>query len=395
MKIILDWQKRAIILFAVIVLIFSVILTVFAIREAERDKLIKQTEINQEQERIAASINTQVLASIRETEELSSRRLSSAQGKLNGTQLADVARRIKESENLAAEIFYVGRSGRVSFPAFKLLYSLNNESAFFNESSLKIEENQLFKSAETAEFKTRNYSLAISNYRQLMRSTSDRTSRALIMNRIARCYRSSGNPGRAIQTYKQIMSDYQDESSSDRIPYALIALHQMGTMFSDKGKKWNGIETYLELYKNLLEPKWSISRIQFFYYLKKVKDKLDSLKQSIGIKNIEENHADRWIEFEQIEKESLERMAAIETIAQKILSIFMTRKTDPENISGTFTHLSEKTGNKPLLISYESPDNQSIFGFSIDNECLEKEILPAILEKMSLREEFIVRGLVA
>ena len=391
MKIIFDWQKRAIILFAVLVLIFSTILTVFAIREAERDKLIKQTEINQEQERIAASIDAQVMANIQETEELSSRLLNLAQGMLNESQLADVAARIKESEIVVAEIFYVDRSGQNSFPLSEPLYIQNGENAYPNEDHTKIGDNQLFQSAETAEFKTRNYSLAISSYRQLMRSTSDRTSRALLMNRIARCYRSSGNPDRAIQTYKQIVSDYQDESSPDGIPFVMIAMYQIGTMFSDKGKMWDGIETYLELYKNLLEPKWSISRIQFFYYLKKVKDELDSLKQSIGIKNIEENHADRWTEFEQIEKKSLERMAAIETIAQKILSIFMTRKTDSENISGTFTHLSEKTGNEPLLISYESLDNQSIFGFSIDNECLEKEILPSILEKMSLREGFIVQ----
>lgn len=110
----LDWQKRAIILFAAIVLIFCVILTVFAIREAEREKLVKQREINQELERIAASINSQVMVSIRETEELSFRLLNSTKGNLNESELADIATRIKESENLVAEIFYVGRSGRIS-----------------------------------------------------------------------------------------------------------------------------------------------------------------------------------------------------------------------------------------------------------------------------------------
>ncbi|MCK4826163.1 hypothetical protein KA005_61030, partial [bacterium] len=174
----MDWQKRAIILFAAIVLIFSVILTVFAIREAERDKLVKQTEINQEQERIAASINTQVLASIRETEELSSRLLRSAQGMLNENQLTDVATRIKESEALVAEIFYIGRSGQILFPLFKPLYGPNGNSEFVTRGPTKIEENPLFKSAEAAEYKRQNYSLAISNYRQLLRSTSDKTSRA-------------------------------------------------------------------------------------------------------------------------------------------------------------------------------------------------------------------------
>ncbi len=387
----LDWQKRAIILFAAIVLIFSVILTVFAIREAERDKLVKQTEINQEQERIAASINNQVMGTIREAEERSFKLLNLSQGQLNESQLTDVASRIEENEDLVDEIFYVGRSGQVTFPSFKPLYNLNGESAYSKKGPVRIEENNLFKSAEAAEYKTRNYSFAISNYRQLMRSTSDKTSRALLLNRIARCYKLSGNLDRSIQTYKQIVSDYQEESSSDGIPFALIALYQMGTMYSDRDKDWEGIETYLELYKNLLGTQWSISRAQFYFYLKKVRDELDSLRQRVNIENIGEDSADRWTELEQTEREKLERMAAIEKIAQRVAPLIVTEQTDSEDSSGTSFHLSQKIGNKPILISYTYPDSQSMFGFSIDYQYLTNEILPSILAKLSLREGFIVQ----
>ena len=56
MKITLDWKKRAIILFAASIVILSVILTIFAIREAEREKLLKEKEIEEEQQRVAALI---------------------------------------------------------------------------------------------------------------------------------------------------------------------------------------------------------------------------------------------------------------------------------------------------------------------------------------------------
>lgn len=69
MKIKLDWQKRAIILFAAVILILSIILTVFAIREAEREKIVKQREINKEQQAIAAYIIDQVKRNISKTEE--------------------------------------------------------------------------------------------------------------------------------------------------------------------------------------------------------------------------------------------------------------------------------------------------------------------------------------
>ena len=391
MKIIFDWQKRAILLFAVVVLIFSVILTVFAIREAERDKLVKEAEINQEQERIAASIDEKVVTSIRKTEELSSRLMRSVQGMLNENRVVDVAKRIKESEYLVDEIFHINRTAQISFPLFEPLYNLNEDSGYAAMGPTKIEDNPLFRSAETAEFKTRNYSLAISNYRQLLLSISDKTTRALLLNRIARCDKLSRNPGGAIRTYKQIVRDYPDESSSDGIPFALIALYQMGTIYSDSDNDRESIKAHLELYDALLEPRWEMSQTQFHSYLKEVKDKLDSLGQRLDIENLQEDIASRWKELEQIEREKLDKMATIEKIAQKMKSVFMTSKPDSANDSGTFFRLAEKFGAESLLISYTFANNESMFGFSLDDGYLKNEILPNILAEMSLKDGFVVQ----
>ncbi len=104
------------------------------------------------------------MGTIREAEERSFKLLNLSQGQLNESQLTDVASRIEENEDLVDEIFYVGRSGQVTFPSFKPLYNLNGESAYSKKGPVRIEENNLFKSAEAAEYKTRNYSLAITNY---------------------------------------------------------------------------------------------------------------------------------------------------------------------------------------------------------------------------------------
>jgi signal transduction histidine kinase/tetratricopeptide (TPR) repeat protein len=391
MKIILDWQKRAILLFAVVVLIFSVILTVFAIREAERERLAKQQEINLDLERKAASLSTEVLATIQETEELFSKLLDSEQGIPDENQLADIAKRIKATEFIVDEVFAIGRAGRISFPLFDPLYDLSGDSAFSTMGPAKIAEDPLFKSAETAEFKSRNYSLAIDNYRQLLRSISDRSSRALLLNRIARCYKLSGNPNGAIRTYKQIVKDYPDESSSDGIPFALIALYQLGALYSDSDNDIESITTYLELYDALLESRWEISQAQFNFNLWEVKDKLDSLRQRVGVENIEEDIVSRWVVLQQIESKKLERMDSIERITQKMKSVFMMSEPDSENDSDTFFRLAEITGKKPLLISYTFLDSASMFGFSMDKGYFKDEILPSILAEMSLKDGFVVQ----
>ncbi|MGB2764286.1 MAG: hypothetical protein WBC02_10120 [Candidatus Aminicenantaceae bacterium] len=60
LKIKFNWQKRAIILFASSILVLSIILTIFAIREAEREKLIREKERDEEQQRSIELIANQV-----------------------------------------------------------------------------------------------------------------------------------------------------------------------------------------------------------------------------------------------------------------------------------------------------------------------------------------------
>jgi len=67
-KITLNWQKRAIIIFAATILLLSAILTIFAIREAEREKLVREREIEEEQQRSAELIIDQVKAVMSEAE---------------------------------------------------------------------------------------------------------------------------------------------------------------------------------------------------------------------------------------------------------------------------------------------------------------------------------------
>ncbi len=391
MKLTLDWQKRAIILFAVIVLIFSVILMVFAIREAERDKLEKLEEINQEQRQIADTINAQVFAYIRETEAQALRLISMVNDPEDGNQVVEASNKIKESEKLVDIIFYVDRSGQINFPLLKLLYVLNGESEFLNRNPLEIENNQLFRSAETAEYQRRYYSQAITDYRQLLRSTSHKESRALLLNRIARGYMAAGNTERAIQTYKSIVKDFDEILSPEGIPYALIALNQLGALYSGRDENLANVGTNLDLYAALLEPNWQLTQVQFFYYLRKVKKELESIKQNVEVNDLDGKIADRWRELEQTEQEKLGSMANVETIASRIRSVLMTKETALENSSGAFFHILEKLKNKYLPISYTLPDGQSVFGFSLNISFLEDEILSSILNNTEPGEEFNIQ----
>jgi predicted Holliday junction resolvase-like endonuclease len=112
----LDWQKRALILLGAIILILSVILTVFAIREAEREKLLKQREINEEQQRSADTIIDQVKEYISKTEERIIRLLGQSRDRSDENRLTEAAISIDENEPLVSEIFYVVDNAQIHFP---------------------------------------------------------------------------------------------------------------------------------------------------------------------------------------------------------------------------------------------------------------------------------------
>ncbi len=386
----LDWQKRALIVFAALILILSVILTVFAIREAEREKLLKQREINQELQRTADTIIDQVKENISETEQRLFSLLGQSQDRFDENRLIETAVRIDENESLVSEVFYLADNGHIVFPLFKPLCILSGESEYSGKIPNEIEKNPLFKAAEAAEFKTENYSLAIRNYRQLMTSTSDRTAVALIMNRMARCYLNSGNPLRAADTYKRIVNGYEKEAGSDGIPFALMALFQMGSIYGRVDKKPESAETFLALYDGLLEGEWILSRTQFFFYLKKVKEELARMSAEISDEEIQKAIDERQMALRQLEEKKLKRMAALEELHQRILPLLMTRNKATVDIPGSFSHFSDSTGENTYLVSYISHEKSSIFGFTLDEEYLIKKILPSVMEKTPFKEGWTV-----
>ena len=150
MKIILNWQRRAIIIFASIILLFSVILTIFAIREVEREKLIKEREIEDEQRRSAELIIDQIEIIISEAEGRIDRLVRISQNQFYEEELADVCRRIVEGEEIVSEIFLIKEKGEIIFPLFKQLFFITQGAEDRREGVSEIETNLLFKKAETS-----------------------------------------------------------------------------------------------------------------------------------------------------------------------------------------------------------------------------------------------------
>ena len=391
MKITLNWQRRAIIIFAAIIFLFSVILTIFAIREAEREKLIKEREIEDEQRRSAELIIDQVKTIISEAEGRIDRLVRISQIQSYEKELAEVCRRIVEGEEIVSEIFLIKEKGEVIFPLFKQLFFITQGAEDRRERVSEIETNLLFKRAETSEFKTKNYPLAIKSYQNLIETTSNKAFRALLMNHIGRCYTKSKKHLKAIETYQKILNESPGEVSSDGIPLGIIAQYQIGSLYREIGKEIKAGEAFFELYNGLLESRWPLTKTQFHFYRNKVRDMLKTSTADIKEMRNGKNLMEKWDELEQIEKEKLRRMESMENLMLKVIPLIKTKKTVSTPASGRFHHLSETIGKELYLVSYIPVNDKTIFGFRIDSEVLAKKLLPPILEKLPLRKNWHVQ----
>jgi len=390
-KITLNWQKRAIIIFAATILLLSVILTIFAIREAEREKLVREREIEEEQKRSAELIIDQVNTVISEAEGRIIRQISSSQVQSNKNELTEVCKRIAEGEEIVNEAFMINENGEVVFPLFKPLFFLAEERQDIRERSIKIETNPLFKRAEASEFKTKNYPLAIRSYQKLMSSTSDNGSRAVLLNHIGRCYMKSGKLLKAIEAYQKILKGYPNELSSDGIPLGIIALYQIGTIYLKIDKKKDETEAFLELYKGILESRWPLTKNQFHFYRNKVKDMLKTSTAEINEMEDEKGLMKRLEELERREEEHLTRMNHKENLIHKVFPLIETKRSAVSAVPGNFYHISETIGKEIYLVSYTNLDKNSIFGVRINSEVLAEQQLPQILGKLPLREDWLVQ----
>lgn len=393
MKIRLSWQRRAVIIFAATIFIFGIILAIFAIREAEREKLIREREIEEDQQRSADLIVNQVNAAIAEAEGRIDRVVRDSQIQSHENLLAEVCKRIVEGEEIVNEIFLVNEKGEVIFPLLKPLFILTGEGQEIRERSIEIEADPLLKTAEISEFMTKNYPQAIKSYQELMDATSDRASRALLMNRIGRCYTKSGRHPRAVETYQKILNESPREISSDGIPLGIIAQYQIGNIYWETGEKIKAGEAFFELYNGLLESRWPLTKAQFYFYRNKVKAMLKTSTADININEARDGESlmKKWSELERLEEEKLRRMESIENLILKVIPLIETKRPLPIAPSGRFLHLSETIGKELYLVSYKSIDGNTIFCIRIDSDVLAKKLIPPILDKLPLRKEWHVQ----
>ncbi|MCJ7579497.1 MAG: hypothetical protein MUP98_03065, partial [Candidatus Aminicenantes bacterium] len=112
----MNWKKRAIFVFGGAIMILSLFLTLTALREAEREKLLNEKDWREGQLRCAEIITEQIISLISALEDRFVSLWDGDEPQLSQSELFELCRKISDGEELIKEIFFINEKGGINFP---------------------------------------------------------------------------------------------------------------------------------------------------------------------------------------------------------------------------------------------------------------------------------------
>jgi signal transduction histidine kinase len=345
----------------------SVVLVFFAVREAEREKLLKEKEIEGARQRLVETIDDRARSLISETEN----RVLEAVKKARAAGLKEPLAAIP----LLSEAFLVDDEDQVAFLGAKPLFLLPGEKQRSREIARSLENDERWKRAEAAEFRQTDYSLAAALYQDLAAKTADPALDALLLNRLARCYMKSGQHEKALDAYKLQLQIGLPELTSEGIPLEITAMYQIGNIHLLRGQEAEAAGVLLELYQDLLDARWPLTRGQFESYRKLAEDRFRTAVGELDAAL----RADRESRLQDLQKTEAVRLAKtgiLEKVRERIIPRirFEARQADAD--SGRFSRIAEPMDSGLLLASCLPLDKNTMLGMLIDPEALARGLLP-------------------
>jgi signal transduction histidine kinase len=361
-----------------------------AVREAEREKLARERDLAREQQRYATLFTEEIDSLFSEVEKEMASALADSEKRQGLQNLPDVCRLSAANEDLIGDIFLAGINGELVFPLKNPLYLTSERKRLAAKNLGKIEGIELFSAAESAELAAKDLPLAIQSYKTLLDSVPDRSSRALILNRLARCYLKSGDLSQALNTYNTILDNHAHELSSDGVPLGIIAFFQIGSITLKTEPEKVG-QIILEFYARLMGSEWPLDKAQFQFYRDIIQKMEETWKSEVKITDENGDLRNRWDELERQADAKLEVLTADDDLVEKIIPLVQARLFEFDSNGREFSRFSEIISDTLFLITAAAVQKDIVLGIRVNNATLIQDRLPMIQSRIPVPEDWLVQ----
>lgn len=390
MAIKLNWQRRSVVMLAAFTLILGFILITLAVREAERERIAQEKVLEGEKQRYGALLKGEMDSLFSEMERKIRAALADVPTQPDLQKLSEAIRLEAENEALLGDIFLVDGNNDLVLPLRNSLFLTSERRRLAGINLERMGSIGLFKSAESAELITNNLPLAIQSYKTLVNSVQDNSSRALVLNRLARCYKKSGNLNQAFNTYKTILKDFSHEMSSEGVALGIIAFYQIGSITQKLEPEKVG-KIILEFYDRFVDSEWPLDKAQFQFYRSIIAKMEETWKSEWSETSEDADFMNQWDELGRRADSKLRDLEADEVLLGRIVPLVQTRLLEFESGPAKFNRFSENIDDMSFLISAVFIQKEIILGIHINNSVLVEERLPQILDRLLIPADWLVQ----
>jgi tetratricopeptide (TPR) repeat protein len=370
----LDWQRRAVILFAASLLVLSVILVFFALREAEREKLIAERQVEAASQRLVETIVELARTLVSEAE---GRVLEAVKALPPGLETARAAAVLEESladVPLVSGVFLVDSRDRITSLGARPLYLLPGEKPSFRDVPRSLQNDAFWERAEEAEFRLNDPARAASLYQELSAKSSDPALRTFALNRQARCYAKSAQHAKALAAYAKQLQTGLHDLASEGIPLDITALSQTGNIHLRLEQREGAAAVFLELFQGLVEAKWPLTRDQFKYFRKLAEDRFEGATDGMDV-SVRTDWDGRLQDLKEQEDVRLAATEAREKVQERIIPRLRLEAGRPDADPERPARIGEPAEGGLLLASFKPLDPNTTLGMLLDPTHLASRLL--------------------
>ena len=393
-------RPRIVPLFALGIVLPSLILGYLAFRGVQNDRALIEKEKLEQTRRAADRIIGDVDGTITNTESA----LSTIVVQSSETPSAETLEALERfgAKNAAVEqVFRVRDGDDIIFPVARPLYVADGVRKQRASQLSAPEKSAAIKAAESSEFQERDYARALAAYRRALVRVTDRHAAGIIRNAIARVQRKCGFLEDAVSTYETIVRDHGDTVAPGGMPLGPSAALEICSLTRELKDFPKSLRTSLDLYRSLLLKRWTLERAEYEFFTARIRAHIEGLSSGrppgLDLQAFQKEFRD----LEKTEAESLretERMIGFAQGAGPVLESRMKTVGGGEAPNPRFVRMALDLGNRVYLVSMEMPataasqappdgTTDTAWGIIFNGDRLKESVLgPALREQVPSRE---------
>jgi len=392
-------QFRILFLFILGVGVPSLLLGYLAFRGIRNDQALLEKERREELQSLVETITSEIENRISQTEQSFIESIVEVPN-LETSALNQKLNTFKDQNPLVKEPFFLEERRGIQFQAAKLLYLPDGSAESLTSPSLSFDLSKIYYAGQQAEFQQKNYRTALSHYQQAFRLASDSRAKGELLNAVARVQKKSSLLQEAIDSYKVLVKDYGQERLSTGVLLGIAARLEIGSLYLFLENPSSAGQTFVELYRALLQGNWKLEKAQYDFFTKSLKDSLDNIFSQIPVSSELEslkNDFQKLNDRETTQKEKTEELLAFqERATSDLLSRGAQESGWTQNSAKRFTLEIERQSFLTVLFKEDvdnKTQNRRHWGFLIDQNSIASEVKASILKNLISAKEtgWIVR----